>query len=421
MTPHRRSGGLRRGLLAVAVAGHLALAACAGNGAGGSTNSFTLSYGVPGAGVVVPFKKLAEQYMNDNPGVKITLNEVPNDTYGQSLTTQLNGGNASDAFQTAPGSGQTFSLLTLATAGHLAPLDDAAAARIPSGSNPLFQHDGRTYGVALGLTVVSSIFNDSTARSLGVAYPTEWGALLSACAALAKKDKSFYTVAGAVPANTGLMAVSLSATRVYAQEPDWNQKRAVRSTTFAGSQGWRDTLQAIVAMKDAGCFQKGAAGAGLDAIGQRTAQGASLAAFAPSSTAMDLKQAAKDATFLIQPVPAAPGGKAFALAGAIHALSINKNAKNGEAARKFADWVASDAGQKLYAEASGSLLPGTDLSGTAFAPVADLVAKKDMVPLPNTQWPNPQVFAALGTGVQGLLTGQRTPADVLSAMDTAWG
>ena len=42
------------------------------------------------------------------------------------------------------------------------------------------------------------------------------------------------------------------------------------------------------------------------------------------------------------------------------------------------------------------------------------------VPLPNLFWPNGGVYDALGTGVQGLLTGQATPEVVLEAMDAAW-
>ena len=35
-------------------------------------------------------------------------------------------------------------------------------------------------------------------------------------------------------------------------------------------------------------------------------------------------------------------------------------------------------------------------------------------------WTNPQVYNALGTGVTGLLTGQKTVDDVLKDMDAAW-
>lgn len=424
MTQHRRSRVIRTGALAAAAAGALVLAGCSGSGGGGTTGGseeFSLSYAVTNSAVTAPYKALADAYMKANPNVKITLNEVPNDTYGQTLTTQLNAGNASDVFQAAPGQGQTYSILSLAQAGLLEPLGDSATKTIPAGSESQFQVDGKTYGVALGLTFVGAVMNSTQADAAGFTYPTDWAGLLSACKDVSGKGKSVYVLAGSMPPNTGLMAMVLSATRVYADEPNWNQDRADGKTTFAESQGWKDTLNAIVELNDSGCFQKGVEGAGFDAITANILQGASLAAFIPSGSASDLKQNAPDQDFLIEAVPPAAGGKAFGIAGADYALSLNSKAKNAEAAKKFIEWAAGSDGQKTFAEAGGSLPLGEDLSGTVFAPVADIVNNGDFVPLPNSGWPNSAVYDALGAGVQGLLTGQKTVDQVLKDMDTAWG
>ena len=48
---------------------------------------------------------LAENYMKSNPNVKITINPTPNDSYDQTIRTQLQAGNASDVVVTSPGSG----------------------------------------------------------------------------------------------------------------------------------------------------------------------------------------------------------------------------------------------------------------------------------------------------------------------------
>lgn len=422
MSQHHRSRVVRTGLVAAAAAGALILAGCSGAGDDNAASTgFTLSYAVTNSAVVAPYKALAEAYMKENPDVKITLNEVPNDSYGQTLTTQLNAGNASDAFQTAPGVGQTYSTVTLAKAGLLEPLADSATKVIPSGSESQFEVEGDTFGVALGLTFVGSVLNATTAKSAGFTYPTDWDGLISSCKDVAAKGKSLFVLAGSMPPNTGLMAMSISATRVYADDPTWNEERAADKTTFASSQGWKDTLEDIVDMNKAGCFQKGVQGAGFDSITSNMLQGSSLAAFVPSGSASDLKQNAKDQEFQIQAIPPAAGGKAFGIAGADYALSISKKSKNKAAAQKFADWVATADGQKVFADAAGSLPVGQDLSDTPFAPVADIVDKGDFVPLPNASWPNAAVYDALGSGVQGLLTGQKTVDQVLADMDKAWG
>ena len=52
--------------------------------------------------------------------------------------------------------------------------------------------------------------------------------------------------------------------------------------------------------------------------------------------------------------------------------------------------------------------------------MSDLLTNGDFAPLPNLEWPNPAVYDALATGVQGLLTGQGDVKSVLEAVDKAW-
>ena len=53
--------------------------------------------------------------------------------------------------------------------------------------------------------------------------------------------------------------------------------------------------------------------------------------------------------------------------------------------------------------------------------MADQLTKKDYRTFAVDSWTNPQVYQALGSGVTGLLTGQKTVDDVLKDMDAAWG
>ncbi|MFT4211821.1 MAG: extracellular solute-binding protein [Microbacterium sp.] len=401
--------------------GALVLAGCSGgtSSASGDGTSFSLSYAVSNDSTNA-YKVLAEKYMEENPDVTITLNEIPLDSYGQTLTTQLNAGNASDVFQAAPGTGQTYSILTLADSGLIAPLDDAATAVIPSGSDAQFVVDGSTYGVALGVSYVGTVLNQTVADADGFTYPTTWSDLLSSCSSVSSSGKSVFALAGAAAPNTGLMALVLSATRVYADDPSWNEERADGTVTFADSQGWKDTLQAVIDMNSAGCFQDGVAGGGFDAITNGLVQGTSYSAFVPGGSAHDLSQAAPDDTFTIQSIPAEDGGTSYGISGADYALSLSSSSKNTAAATAFLDWAATEEGQQVFADAQGSVPVGSDLSTTIYAAVADQIDDGDVVPLPNSSWPNSSVYDALGAGVQGLLTGQMTIDQVLASMDTAW-
>jgi raffinose/stachyose/melibiose transport system substrate-binding protein len=417
--PQQRSR-LSTAALAGSIVGVLALSSCAGGAdPAAEGDSFSLAFAVTNESGG-PYKALAEAYMQAHPDVEIVLNEVPTDSYGQIITTQLNGGNAPDVFQTSPGLGQPYSTIPLAEAGLLAPLTDEIAAAIPAGNEGAFQIDGETYGAALGLNIVAPMSNLTALEAAGVEFPTTWSDLLDTCAALTAEGKSLIAVAGTAPPNTALMAVIISATRVYAENPDWNAQRAANETTFVDSEGWRDTLQTIVDMNDAGCFQPGAQAAGFEGITNGLVQQTSMSGFLPSAALVDLGQAAPDAEFSFELFPAAEGGQAYAVAGANYSLSLAQVASENAAAVAFLEWTAGADGQAAWAEASNSLSPDADLSGTAYAPLADVISAGDYAPNPNVEWPNPAIYDALGTGVQGLLTGQTSIDDLLASLDAAW-
>jgi len=431
MTQHRNSVLRRGAIIAIPVVGALVLAGCSAgddsgsNGSDGESQSFSFTFATSN-NLESPFEALANAYMEENPDVTIELNPQPNDNYDTTVRTQLQAGNATDVIQTVPGAGQPRSIQELAGAGFLAPLGDASAGVIPAGNESLFQVDGETYGQPVDFTVTGVVTNLTTAAEAGIdEIPEEFDDYLDACADLADQGKSMIALAGSAPPNTGLMAMAISATRVYAEEPDWNQQRADGDTTFAESEGWQDTLQTVIDLNEGGCFQPGAEGGGFDAITNGLSGGTSVGAFAPGGAAVEIAAAAPEGVeFGIVPFPT-DGGDAYVLGSSNYSLSITEASENKDAAQAFLDWVAGEEGAQVYSEASGAL-PVTgyeelDLEGTIYAPVSELLDEGAFAPLPNTIWPNPAVYDALAGGVQGLLTGQKTIDQVLSEMDAAWG
>ncbi|GAA5026733.1 ABC transporter substrate-binding protein [Microbacterium fluvii] len=429
MTQHRRSRIVRTGVLAVTAAGALILAGCSGSStpdsSDGGSQSFTFTFATSND-LESPYETLANEYMDANPDVTITVNPTPNDKYGETIRTQLQAGNASDVIQTTPGSGDARGIIPLAEAGFLEPLGETAASLVPSGSESIFEIDGKVYGQPLDFTIGSIVASIGTLNMNGIdEFPTTESDFYAACDQLAADGKSLLVLAGAAGPNAGLTAQAISATRVYAQTPDWNQQRADGTVTFADSQGWKDTLQTIIDLNDGGCFQDGAEGGGFDAITNGLSQGTSVGSFIPSGSAIEIAKAAPaEANFQVEPFPPADGGKEYILASSNYTLSINAASKAKDAAADFLEWMASDEAQQRYHELSGELpisaYKDMDLSDTIYAPVVDLLAEGSYTPLPNNIWPNPSVYEALQVGVQGLLTGQKTIDQVLADMDAAW-
>jgi raffinose/stachyose/melibiose transport system substrate-binding protein len=422
----QRIGRLRRlGVFAAVPVVAFALAACGGGDGGASSDDKSFTFIFPTATTSEsPYETLAKKYAEET-GVKVETRKLPNDNYGTALRTQLQGGNAPDLMVVVPGRGQDYAVLALADAKLLEPLNEASTATVPDGAKGLFSLQGKTYAQPTDLVPVGMVWNKGAADKDGTAFPADADALLAACKTLASSGKSFLAVAGTAPPNLGLMAMSISATRVYAQTPDWNQQRADKKVTFAQSQGWQDVLRTIEQMNQSGCFQKGAAGGGFDAITQGISRGTSLGAFVPGGAAQEIMNNAQGVTLEIRAFPAPSGGKPYLLASANYAMAVNAKAKAGSktAAQKFLNWLAEPDNAAQFTKIEGQV----PISGVAnaelapqYAPVKDLLAKGDYAPLPNLEWPNPSVYDALSKGIQGMIAGRGSAQSVLEATDKAW-
>ena len=428
-----RNGRFRRlgTLAAVSTVGALTLAACGGGGddgdsgssGGGASDSFTFTFGNAGGTQESPWVVMADKY-SEETGVQIEQQGLPPDNYGLTLRTQIQGGNAPDLMVLAPGAGQPQSVLPLAEAGSLEPLGQESADLIPDGSEGLFQVEGETYAQPTDIVPVGMLWNVGAAADAGVEVPEDTDALIEACGTLADEGKSFFAVAGSVPPNPGLMTMSISATRVYAETPDWNAQRAAGDVTFADDEGWQQTLQTVVDMNEAGCFQEGAAGGGFEAITQGITQGTSLSAFVPGGAATELMNATEGLELNIQPFPPASGGEPFILNSPNYALAVSADAEDGakQAAQDFLAWLSEPENAAEFVEVSGGVaVTGPDENlNPVFEPMADLLESGSYVALPNNEWPNPGVYDAIATGVQGLIAGQGDIAAVLEAADRAW-
>ena len=427
MPQHSASRPMRWSLLAAPVAGVLILAGCsAGTDDGGSTDDGAAT----GFSIMVAaandaddyYAQLAAEYAEE-AGIEIEVIPYPSDAYNTQVTTQLQAGNAADMMILSPGTGQPISVITLADAGFLEPLDETSASLLPVGSEAQFQIDGDTFAQPTALTPVGMVFNVTAGEEADIEYPETYEDLLTACTTARDAGKTFTVLAGGIPFNTGLFSQLISATRVYAETPDWNEQRAAGDVTFADS-GWRDVLDDIVEMNDSGCFQDGAAGGTFDSITAGLGGGTSLTAAVPGSAAASISTAT-GSELNVQAFPPADGQEAFTLTGANYAWGINAASDDAvkESAQGFLDWAAQPENAQHFAEISGAVpITGIDPATLlpSYAPIGDLLSAGSYTSIPNSAWPNPAVYDALGAGVQGLLTGQKTVDQVLEEMDAAW-
>ncbi len=406
------------------------LAGCAGSADTGDSGgeepqTITFAYSIA-ADAQDWYEKLAEDYMDSHPGVTIEIQKYGLDSYPTLLNTQLNAGNGPDVFYSLSGTGQNPSVGPLADAGLVLPLDsEVLEESLPEAVQAGWVFDGTFYGVPTSVQVNGLVVNSPLAEENGIDWTAETTteALAAQCGDAADAGIAVLGLAGAVPTAPAITALGFAASTVYGPEPDWNEQRAAGETTFAESDGWKDALQAIQELYDAGCMQPGAEGAGFDALTNGVAGGTMLGFAAPSSANVTLANASGGALQMaVLPMPAPEGVETKLVLTSTDGIAGNAKTKSPELVKDFIQWSAEPEQAAMMAEIQGTLPLGGDTADLpeAYQSSQALLTSDGTRPYPPVDWPNGAVFDALGTGVTGILTGQLTIEQVLDSMDAAW-
>ena len=354
------------------------------------------------------------------------MQQLPAESYAQAIATRLQGGSAPDVFMAESGSGQTDSIQNFAKAGLLLPVTDPAVkAELTPATLSQFEYNGQIYAVSIGSAVNGIVYNDQLAQSAGVTLTANstFSDVLQACATVKAKGKSLFGLAGSVPANTGILALEIATSAVYGADPNWDAERTAGKVTFAGTAGWTTTLNSIVQLNKAGCFQAGADSAGFDALTNGSSSGKLFGFFAPSGAAHDISVASGGHVNLVAlPFPA-PSGQTYASVSSDVSVAGSAHTASPKLVASFLAYLASPAGQKILSAGSGYFPVGTtDVSALSapYKPMESMITSRQYRNFPTIDWPNGKVYADLGSGVQGLLTGQTTVSQVLQQMDSDW-
>jgi raffinose/stachyose/melibiose transport system substrate-binding protein len=427
---NRRRGRTTAAVALPVIAGML-LTACggsSGSNGGKEPQNFTFTY-APANAQDTSYEVLAKDYEAAHPGVKIKLNKINAEAVNSTLTTQMQAGNGPDVMALTGGSGQAATVGQFAKAGLLLDLSDAGIkSNIPDAERAGYEFNGKLYGVPSSTSVAGIVYNDELAQKSGVTLDpsSTLQDVLAACKTARAKGQTVFGLAGSIPVNTGIMTVEIATSTVYGPDPDWNQKRADGKTTFAGTKGWHQALQTVIDLNKNGCFQDGAAGAGFDALTNGATGGKLYGFFAPSGAVKSIQDASGGHVKLIAlPFPAPQGTDTYATVTSDLGLAGNAKTESPKLVTDFLKFAVTPAEAKKYAEAAGTIPIGADVASSdllpQYQPIGQMLTDDKVRPFAVDEWPNGQVYDALGTGVTGLLTGQKKIDDVLKAMDAAWG
>jgi raffinose/stachyose/melibiose transport system substrate-binding protein len=418
----------RRVAALVLVAAALVVAACGSkdNGAkGASGSSGTLSVAFP-ATAQAGWQKVIEDFKKANPDVRVNPTFAPFASFFQLVSTQLQSNAGPDVFYVPPGSSLALSLQNAAAAGRIAPLDDRPWVKdIADQYKDVVSRDGKVYGLVNGVFTGFMLTNEDKFSELGLKPPTTMPELLSMCSTISKKGLTPVAIGGGFPPDLVNLIGILVPNYVDGPDPNWIDERNADRTTFAKSPGWRKSLQRIVDMKDAGCFDKGVAGTSRQAATARFASGKALMYPIIQPQLATVLAAKPTFKWSVAPVPGDGPDTTYLSVMVDPLIGINAKSKNTALADKFVDFVATPGESKAYNAAQQTIAPADYVAGRFpefMAPLSPYFKSGgNSVVSELNEWKTASTNATLSSDLAGLLTGQKKVDDILAALDRTYG
>ncbi|MFE4836927.1 extracellular solute-binding protein [Arthrobacter sp. NPDC056691] len=405
---------------AIAAVG-IALTGCSSNAPAASSNGTVTVARLSGSDE--KWKAIADKFHELNPGQTVEYTIIPTDSYNQQMGTRLSAGTATDVLNVFPGSGNATAVRTLAKNGYLADLSgESWASSQPESTTSPTSYEGKRYmftDVATANTL-GGVYNSKALQDAGLKIPTTYPEVLTFCADAQKAGKVAYALGAQTQWVTQLVTYALVPTDMYSKTPDFNQKQLNKEVTFQDS-GWKDAMTKYKEMFDKGCFNKDALGTSVDNQTAMVADGRALGAIQLSTMANSMTKANPALKVTLAPLPATDNASDTRLGfGLGVGWGVNAKAKNADGAKKFVAFLASKDGSAMNADKFGVAPTGVVEANDINKLEVPFVKDNKTVPFPDVDWPSPQVQNLHLTGIQEMLGGTKSPADVLTAMQEAF-
>ncbi|WP_433011568.1 ABC transporter substrate-binding protein [Kribbella sp. CA-294648] len=400
-----------------------ALASCGGGGSGGSGGG---ALKVIGAGSQeAGLRKALEEYKKQNGSFEFNLSFSPADQLQTSLRAQLAAGNAPDLHAVYPGNGSAMSMVQLSKANLLADLSEQAwTQKIPTGFKGAYQQDGKTFIFSPGTSVLGAIYNKKAFAKAGVEIPTTWSELLTVCETLKKKGIVPLALGAQTPWVTQLINYALVPGTVYAKQPDFDDKMAAGSATFAES-GWADAMNKYLELQKRGFFNDNPNGTTYEQATSMVGTGKAAMAVQVSAVLQAYRAAAPSPDDLgMFPLPATDTvADNWIPGGIVVGLAVSAKSKKAEEARKFLEYCGQPAMVNAWAEAVACVplySEGEPKVDPVLKPFLPFLSGDKAVPFMDQRWPNAEVQPTHFAVVQELLGGKTTVDGALKKMDAAY-
>lgn len=360
------------------------------------------------------------------PNIRLEVTKLPDDQYYTALKTKLAAGECPDMILVQPKYAGANSVIGLATAGYLAPVDDLKVLEKvgKAGLDP-FTYDGHIYAVPSGITMLGTYYNKDTFKKYGLSEPKNWTEFLDVCKKLKAAgvqpivmgDKDMYVM------QFGLYQIAAS--KVYPNNMQFDDKLRTGETKFTDKDTWDKVLGMYKTLYDDGYIEKNSLGVSAQQAIQKFIDGEAAMTFDGSFNATALTaEGTADFERGYFPLPGNDAGQPTYASVAMGAgPAIYANSKHISECKKIEEyWFDGESDLwKAYADSGKVVVTygyGSDKINPLFQPFVDLYKQNKSVYWCNQGWPagvEDEMEAQLSTMIGGQGT---TVEDIVNAMQS---
>jgi raffinose/stachyose/melibiose transport system substrate-binding protein len=357
------------------------------------------------------------------PDIAVRTTYLTNTQIAEVVPTQLQGGNGPDLWWA--NSGFPTGAAAMASAGRVVDLSNRPWVKRVGGIKADASYKGKVYGFPAGLVPAGVFYNGNLFKQLGLKVPTTFTQFVNICKRITAAGKT--PVAYAMGSGTGSIQNAfntLAILPVYAKDPAWTQKRSNGQVTFVTSTLWRNALQRVLTMKDAGCFPSHPEGLSVGDFAGMVTSGRAVMTL--DSSAFDAGLKATNPSWPIDSTFAMPADTAKLTRLLVYVspvIAVNSASSNRAEAIKFIDFLGRAKQNTLFNKVASQLAPFDAARGDLPSwgkGIAPLFKAKLTLNNPAAAWPNPALNSVFLKDMVGLFTGQKTVDAILKDLDDNW-
>ncbi len=329
------------------------------------------------------------------PNITLEVTKLPDDQYYTALKTKLASGECPDIILAQPKYAGSNSVIGLAEAGYLEPLDDLTClSLIGESACESMSYNDSVYAVPSGITILGTYYNKDIFEKNGLSVPTNWEEFLACCETLKQAgiqpivmgDKDMYVF------QFGLYQIA--ANQIYAKNADYDTKLRSGETKFTDKDTWDKVLEMYGTLYENGYIDSSSLGLGATQAIQKFVDGEAAMTFDGSFNAPAIQ--AEGAVSFERgyfPLPGNSNGEElYAAVAQGGGPAIYSGSKYKDACKKILDlWYDGESDiYKAYADSGKVIVSygyGSDNINPLFQPFVDLNNEGKAFYWCNQAWP----------------------------------